>query len=431
MLFDLHPHLRGRSLESLTHTIPLLIHQDAGPYTVTRKSADLVFYSSLLALGSDLETHFLAFSELKCKGQPRDSCRGAWDVLMTDLNALVTSEAFVDNVNGRQIHWNFLLLLGTCDTEQGVFWGLSAYSSAGDDLMCGYCNANRTDRIFTDLRESSEWKRSERRSNNEFLASNQGNHPMRYSRVWHKEFCRLDLMHNLDHRGVAAIMGGGVLADLMHREPLLGRNIQARLDVINRMKDEHYSTHRVSCRMGKLKQQHIEFGGSSQWAELHGPHIKAANTRHLMPFIEDLCIQFYGPKTATDEWSKCLCKAMCMLNRVYRVLYDGGFFLSQEASASLKDALLRFGVNFMRLRELSQARGRLYFQVTPKVHMMQHLWHQSLIINPRWVQCYAFESMVGKLTRIYAAIANGPYARTIQNRAAARYLVLLAIVLDL
>ena len=199
MLFDLHPHLRGRSLESLTHTIPLLIHQDAGPYTVTRKSADLVFYSSLLALGSDLETHFLAFSELKCKGQPRDSCRGAWDVLMTDLNALVTSEAFVDNVNGRQIHWNFLLLLGTCDTEQGVFWGLSAYSSAGDDLMCGYCNANRTDRIFTDLRESSEWKRSERRSNNEFLVSNQGNHPMRYSRVWHKELCRLDLMHNLDH----------------------------------------------------------------------------------------------------------------------------------------------------------------------------------------------------------------------------------------
>ena len=120
-----------------------------------------------------------------------------------------------------------------------------------------------------------------------------------------------------------------------------------------------------------------------------------------------------------------------MLCKIYDMLYDSPLFLSDFARAALKNALDRFGGHFTRLREFSLHAGALYFQVTPKVHAMQHLYTESLLLNPRFCQCYSQESMVGRVTAVWRACANGPYKQTVQRSATLRYLVLWALELDL
>ena len=148
-------------------------------------------------------------------------------------------------------------------------------------------------------------------------------------------------------------MGGGVIADLMHREPLLGRNIQTRLDEINRLKDEYYSNHRVSCRIGKLKQQHIQFGGSLKWAELHAPHIKAANTRHLSPWVLQLSNEFFqGPAV----WHGSLRKVSAAIDGSYRLMEANDFFMSAvDEAIPISVVLCTHPTSFMQKPPASKA----------------------------------------------------------------------------
>ena len=87
-------------------------------------------------------------------------------------------------------------------------------------------------------------------------------------------------MHNLDHHGVSYIVGGSVIADVVRRHQAFGNTKQHRMDQINFLKDEWYSNHIVSSRMPDLGLKNIQWGGQEAWAELHGPLVKAANTRH-------------------------------------------------------------------------------------------------------------------------------------------------------
>ena len=61
------------------------------------------------------------------------------------------------------------------------------------------------------------------------------------------------------------------------------------------------------------------------------------------------------------------------------------------------------------------------WHITPKIHVALHLPSQGRLINPRFTQCYGEESLVGRVTRIWRATANGPYSRTIQKQSLARY----------
>ena len=56
--------------------------------------------------------------------------------------------------------WSGILLFSFGDLEQlCVQYGLSSYGDA--DQICGWCDANRTDRPFTNLQEFAEWRPSE------------------------------------------------------------------------------------------------------------------------------------------------------------------------------------------------------------------------------------------------------------------------------
>ena len=72
------------------------------------------------------------------------------------------------------------------------------------------------------------------------------------------------------------------------------------------------------------------------------------------------------------------------------------------------------GLAYQELREISRLAGRMCFKVTPKVHKVQHLPLYSSCLNPRHVQNYAEESLIGTSTKIWARSVSGRHTQSVQ-----------------
>ena len=84
----------------------------------------------------------------------------------------------------------------------------------------------------------------------------------------------------------------------------------------------------------------------------------------------------------------------------------------------------------MILREMCRGRGILAWNVTPKMHMLQHLGSFPAKVNPRWLQNYMEESSVGTTTKVWSRSASGRYRRTVQKMVLLKRLVALMIRLE-
>ena len=81
----IHPDLTHVSnVSELDTCIPLTIHEDAGPYAKKRR-CNIVSVSSLLCNGTELETKYVVFSNIKDTDDPHDAAAGAWKALFADL----------------------------------------------------------------------------------------------------------------------------------------------------------------------------------------------------------------------------------------------------------------------------------------------------------------------------------------------------------
>ena len=83
------------------------------------------------------------------------------------------------------------------------------------------------------------------------------------------------------------------------------------------------------------------------------------------------------------------------------------------------------------LRARAKEATQLLWHITPKAHYMQHSPAEAKLISPRAVQCYIEESHIGKMAQVWSSCKNGPVKETIQFTALLKYLVWLAIELDL
>ena len=70
-LQQLHPHLSGRTPHELRFSIPLIMHEDAGPYGAAL-SCHVASWSSVLGRGTELQTKYLYGSYSKESGKPND-----------------------------------------------------------------------------------------------------------------------------------------------------------------------------------------------------------------------------------------------------------------------------------------------------------------------------------------------------------------------
>ena len=59
-----------------------------------------------------------------------------------------------------------------------------------------------------------------------------------------------------------------------------------------------------------------------------------------------------------------------------------------------------FGEVIMSFRADSMHRNKLYFKITPKVHKLMHVPMYMEVMNPRWLQAYLEEGLIGSVTKI-------------------------------
>ena len=90
-------------------------------------------------------------------------------------------------------------------------------------------------------------------------------------------------------------------------------------------------------------------------------------------------------------------------------------FPIDESVAILPDATLAFGRSYQLLREGAALQGIMAWNVTSKVHRMQHVPTMCTIINPRYISNYGEERAMGTHSRVWKKTIIGKYAGTIQR----------------
>ena len=72
--------------------------------------------------------------------------------------------------------------------------------------------------------------------------------------------------------------------------------------------------------------------------------------------------------------------------------------------------------------------GKLLWKQQPKLHrVVGHLPVQTRLINPRVVQGYTSESMVGTMAGIYKKSMDGPHHKHVQHKFATKYCTAMLI----
>jgi hypothetical protein len=398
-----HHFLRGKREQDLYTTIPLAIHEDCGPCT-KKLSARCLSVFSVLGEGSEKLSHFLCASAIKVAKDEDDF--KAWEAMLADFEALASG--MIDLVDAQGVNWDFVLLFGLADEEGRCNdWGLPHYSSA--DENCAECLCNRGNRPYTDLQEGAAWRPTESMPYESYRARPRvPEHPLVASKFMSRWFLYPDLMRMMDCKGVSAICFGGITVRLT-REPALGNNIPDRLKVINNKLAEHYRLRPGTHRLPRIAQSNLLVDG---WAVLHGPAVKAANTRHASSFFKEVAAEYLSHGSAFDQH---MASAARLLDEFYSILYAAPRFPDDDVINRLRSVCTAFGEAFMWCREYSRRDGLLWWEITSKVHKMQHVPMMAKIINPRHLQCYASESLIGTTTKVWKRSMSGRYKKRVQK----------------
>ena len=212
----------------------------------------------------------------------------------------------------------------------------------------------------------------------------------------------------MDCRGVTGVVFGSLLAVLIRRGSL-GANQHQRLAYINQWMKSWYDENTGTPRLPLLKLENLVL---SNWAELHGPAIKAANSRHAAPLFAALARECCTEPTSHDE---AVIEVTSRLEEFYDILDTASMFLTPRQQQTLSLTCEKFGVAFQRLRMISATRGQLRWQVKPKLHKMMHWPLFSAVINPKRVGCYGDESQIGSSCQVWKRCVSGRYEKIVQR----------------
>ena len=178
--------------------------------------------------------------------------------------------------------------------------------------------------------------------------------------------------------------------------------------------------YRKWCRANGVTSRARRF--TKAWVKLPDPqigmvHAKAAATRSMQAWMCAVC---HERATAVPSlhahmrWGLFwhLCSADRVTRRARRHLKPH----EREQLAQRVEAALRC---YKWLHGHAQRSGIPIWKLIPKHHAMTHIGFDALGVNPRFVQCYKDEDMVGKFKRIYTSC----HARTAPRRSLERYLL--------
>ena len=138
-------------------------------------------------------------------------------------------------------------------------------------------------------------------------------------------------------------------------------------------------------------------------------------TKAVAGFFSSFAKRYYSASAGGDELGVCMSDVAADLHRFYKILDSQPLFVSPDATMQLGVVCARFGSNYERCRSLCERRGILAFQITPKLHKMQHVPDQSRIFNPVRTSNYSYESFIGSTTQCWKRSLSGRYKRSSQR----------------
>ena len=413
--WNANPLLRGKTPADLRYHVPLVMFDDAGPCSKTNSTYARQWYS-IVGKGSDLDSRFLMATGIKC-----DTRDHSWPELYAAF------EKLAGPVEDRE--WGAVALFFGADLEYaGNDLGLASTSAAE---ICTFCGANTTDVPFNDLSRGAHW-RGRVKDNAEFVACIRPRHDdgslhHLATKGWISKWTyRLCLMHVFDHNGVSGSIAANVFDTLLKTVGgvVPGATIQDRLDLLNAERLAYYMTNHVEHRMAPLKLTNIVL--PSEFPELHGHFVKAANTRALMPLVLSLCDRHLA-RFQTDE-AKHMQKVTAAVCGLYDVLYSSGCFLEVNNLREVEKCCKKSCEHYQCLAVSTMHTGIRRWKMPIKVHYAcGHIPEQCKLLNPIYAQGYRSESMVGKVTAIYKSLQDGQFAEHIQRKAGEKYCLGLLI----
>ena len=419
----LHSVLGGLSLDELSYMIPLSLHEDAGPIT-KRLSANHISFSSLLSEGNEKLTHFLICTHVKKKGDNLQA--KMWEILLGDMDGLSCGVVNGSTVApaGPDRYWKFLVLFCKCDEEcRCNMYGFAHWGAS--DEVCSECLCNRCAMPFTDLQVSAAWRPTEIKSIDQYKGRvRQPCHPLIGSKYFWRFMFYLDMMHVMDCKGVSSLVYGGLVATLL-ADVRLGPNQNTRLRVINDKMKAWYTSQPQSYRLPPILMNNVYASG---WADLSGPAIKAATTRHAAGFFKDLAFEYFASQSPNDVAMRGVTYSLLQF---YDILARSERILSKGALARVSAVCLSFGTAYQRLRGIAEQNNKMYFPVKPKCHKMQHFPLLARICNPFWLTCYADESQVGTTCLVWKRSVAGRWQSHAQFNVVVKRFLAFALRLEL
>ena len=446
-----HQHLRDRSDELLSRTIPLMAHCDAGPIS-NRDSACILSWGSAAptAHGSDRQCRFpvAAWSKLHESGHALPN--KVWQEFMHSMACLARGRfarcmgcgVHFEPGSWRHAERGKLLAPEEPDSDKGwcgvligfkgdLDWmcnelGLNHFNSSGHP--CGYCLANRDDRPWNYFSNRAAWLETCFDANSFCAWYRRGAyHPLFDLPGMSPQFLPIDILHIMYYKGVASHALGNVLFELTAPGQIPGCNSRdAALRHINQRLKAYYESCKVSSRIPPLKLKNLinERGIHDDAPQLRGRDIKAAATKQLVGFVVELARE-YNSGSEHDLHRK---RAVELLADFSGVLDGGGTILTQREAASLHAIVFKFLKHYAWLAQEATAQGSFAWAVQPKHHYMAHLGLQQSVLNPKNTSTFLDESLVGRVCAVFAASLDGPSDRCLQTKVLTKYLLALKVL---
>ena len=422
---ETHPWLRSRSVDDLSFTLPLATHCDAGPPTKTA-SVFFLSVSSLLGVGSELESQLVISNWLK----PTDSIldEGVWAPLFLAFQRLAEGvgedgKPLCQDPNGGPC-WKGLWCFHFADME--FLANNLGMRGASHNSLCTWCGAERgSGAPFTDLSFRAAWTRTIC-SNAEFLSNIRTPLHGMVQWPWFNKFsCRLDPLHIMDYRGVGSHIAGNIFWHFVSSGFPGCANQAESLDALNLKRIQFQKATGVQHRLPSIEKTSF-FGNSpvtTSFPILRGPGIKASNTRCCASFVlslaqelSDQSPQALRIRGVAEGWDGYL-----------RVIYGAKIILKHDELVNLERWVRQLNRCYMWLARHACSIGECRWALVPKHHYLCEMMLQAHLINPRYVQCYKGESLVGRGCKFFRASMNGPFHATVQRTVLNRYVIALFI----
>lgn len=421
--------------------VPLWIHGD-GVQFADRDSLMTFSWGSVLSISNSMDSSFLLAAYPKSvtvKGQEPTTWGVLWQVLHWSLAACLEGRHPSVNHKGEPFLANTVeaKLAGqplTRENHRFVVWNI-----LGDmeylantlhlphwqtDQFCFLCNACRTDdsRNWKDFRIAPGWQVKDPTECLEPISM----HPL-FSLPGVSEFnVVLDVLHVLDHNGVAGHLLGSIIHMMVFTSENRTKNSrEAALQNLWARIQEVYGLQQTGVRLTNLTMSMVADIKQPFADYAHLRAIKAAETRHLVPVMAKIA----------DEWAKSVeedhaAMACLLLAKFYCLLDSVGMFPDVATGQEMEETMQQFLLEYAWLSEWAQGCNRKLFHIVPKHHMARHMGGQCKWFNARFGWTYKAESWVGKLSHLAHSCTHSCRITKLSHPLVEKYSLLLHIRLS-